>query len=325
MRQRTPRLAAAAATIVILGLVAGCSSSGAANPAPQGDLRYGSAPAVGQAGSATGGQGGGADTALKSSGGAGGQDQVVAQAPTDGAKIVRTGTMELQVADLQAALTAARTKVAALGGYIGAEKSAAGSDQPVASITYRIPVARWDEAIDSLHGLALNVVAEDSQAIEVTSQLVDLGARIRNLQASETALQAIAASATRISDVLDVQARLSDVRGQIEQLTAQQASLQDQVAYGTMTVTYGLQVAAVSEAARNWNPGAQVDGATASLVGILQALASAGIWFGIVWLPIIAVLLVLAVGLGRLGRRLGLRLPRNPEPTPPSAPLAPEA
>ena len=325
MRQRTPRLAAAAATIVILGLVAGCASSGAADPAGQRDLRYGAAPVPGQAGPATGGQGSGADTALKSASGPAAQGELIAQGPTDGAKIVRTGTMELQVADLEAALTAARTKIAGLGGYIGAEKSAAGSDQPVASITYRIPVARWDDAIDSLHGLALKVVAEDSQAIEVTSQLVDLGARIRNLQASETALQAIAASATKISDVLDVQARLSDVRGQIEQLAAQQASLQDQVAYGTMTVTYGLQVAAVSEAAKNWNPGAQVDAATAGLVGILQAIASAGIWFGIVWLPIIAFLVVLALLLARFGRRLGLHVPRNPEPTLPTTPIAPGA
>ena len=43
----------------------------------------------------------------------------------------------------------------------------------------------------------------------MTSQVVDLQARIANLRASETALQGIAAKATKISDVLEVQAQLT--------------------------------------------------------------------------------------------------------------------
>ena len=50
----------------------------------------------------------------------------------------------------------------------------------------------------------------------MTGQVVDLEARIRNLRASETALQGIAAKAIKISDVLEVQAQLTAVRGEIE-------------------------------------------------------------------------------------------------------------
>jgi len=39
-----------------------------------------------------------------------------------------------------------------------------------------------------------------------------------------------------------------------------------------------------------FDPAAEVDRATANLVEILQGLATAGIWFGIVWLPILLVL-----------------------------------
>ena len=72
----------------------------------------------------------------------------------------------------------------------------------------------------------------------MTGQVVDLEARIKNLQASEIALQGIAERATKISDVLEVQAQLTDVRGQIEQLTAQLKDLNDRAGYATLTARF---------------------------------------------------------------------------------------
>jgi hypothetical protein len=225
-------------------------------------------------------------------------------APRDDAKIVRTGSISLQVEDVTAAVGRARAAIHGVGGYIGESHQARSDDRPVASITYRIPTDRWDDAVDALRGLG-TVVEEQTEAVEITGQLVDLAARIENLRASEQALQQIAASATRIPDVLEVQQRLSEVRGQIEQLTAQQAHLEDRASYGTLTVTFGEEVEAIAEAAEDWSAGTEVERASASLVDILQALATAGIWFGIVWLPMLILLGVLSfVGLVVL-RRLG--------------------
>ena len=228
----------------------------------------------------------------------------------DDAKIIRTGTMELEVADVAAAIRTARDKIRGLGGYIGASQTYNEDDQPFAQITYRIPVDRWEEALDalrSLTGIATKVVSEQTQAVDVTGQVADLDARIRNLRASEVSLLAIAEQATRIADVLEVQARLTDVRGQIEQLEAQQTQLGDQTSYATLSVSYRLPVvAAIETQAKGWDPGAIFDEASASLVGVLQGLVGAGIWFAIVWVPVIIVVsLVVAFALWVL-RRLGL-------------------
>ena len=128
-------------------------------------------------------------------------------AAVDDAKIVRTGTIALEVTDVQAALVTARDGIRAMGGYIGASQTENIEDQPYATITYRIPADRWEDALDllrTLNGLTSNVVTESTQAVEVTGQVIDLEARIRNLRASERALQEIAASATRVTDVLEV-------------------------------------------------------------------------------------------------------------------------
>ncbi|HTC85907.1 MAG TPA: DUF4349 domain-containing protein, partial [Candidatus Acidoferrum sp.] len=152
--------------------------------------------------------------------------------------IVKTGSVTVEVPDLNAALLKARAAISGLGGYISGSDQANQGDQVLASVTYRIPAARWDEAIDAISGLATKVVALKTGTTEVTGQVLDLGARIDNLRATEQALQAIMVKATRIQDILDVQNQLTGVRGQIEQLTTEQAHLKDQAALSTLTVLF---------------------------------------------------------------------------------------
>ncbi len=211
----------------------------------------------------------------------------------DDAKIIRTGTMDLEVSDVAAAVKSARTAILAMGGYVGASNAGTNGDTPFAEIAYRIPADRWEDALAELRvlgGLTTKIVSEQTQAVEVTSQVVDLEARIRNLEASEAALQGIAAKATKISDVLEIQAQLTGVRGEIEQLTAQLKDLNDRAAYATMTARYSVPIVAVQVATKDWTPATAVDEAMASLISSLQGLTDAGIWFVIVWLPILLVL-----------------------------------
>jgi hypothetical protein len=233
----------------------------------------------------------------------------------DNLKIVYTGSLQLVVDDLQQALAKGRAAIAAVGGYIGASEEYNDGDKSVATITYRIPAARWEETIASLRGLGNKVVAEQTQATEVGSQIVDLEARIRNLRASESALVEIAKGTGKVSDLLEVEAQLTEVRGQIEQLDAQRTQLNDQVAYGTLVTTYGTELKAVQETAKGWDPSQDVDGALATLIGVGQAIASAAIWFAIVWLPLLLVLLVIALIIRLVYRRFGPK-PKPSEPIP---------
>jgi len=220
--------------------------------------------------------------------------------------IIRTGTLELQVADVDTAAATARGTINELGGYVGASRRTTDGEHPVATITYRIPSDRWDEALEALRALGKKVIGESTEAEEVTSQVVDLGARITNLAASERALQAISEKATKITEVLEVQRELSSVRGEIERLVAQKENLEGRAALGTLTVTFGVEIVAITEATKDWDPASEVDRATASLVDILQAVTAAGIWFAIVWVPVLLALAVFGfVGLFLL-RRMGL-------------------
>jgi hypothetical protein len=218
--------------------------------------------------------------------------------------------MDLEVSNVPQAIREARDAIRSMGGYVGASQTSNIDDQPFAQITYRIPVDRWEDALDALRGVdgeTTKVVSEQTDSVDVTGQVVDLEARIRNLQASETALVAIAEQAVRIQDILDIQARITEIRGQIEQLEAQENALADQTSYATLTVSYQLPVvAAIEVQAEGWDATAIFDEASATLVGVLQALAGAGIWLLVVWVPILVMFAVAAGIVALLLRRFGV-------------------
>src|SRR5262245_16651096 len=172
-------------------LVAGCGSSGASQilstvGAPIGNPDDAAAPSAAASAAPAEAPGGTGGNVVGDSGAA------VPDALRDRLKIVYTGSLQLVVADLPAALAKAKAAVLATGGYVGASQESNSGDASVATITYRIPAERWDDAIGSLRGLASEVVAESTEATEVGGQIVDLEARLRNLRASEASLQAIA-------------------------------------------------------------------------------------------------------------------------------------
>jgi hypothetical protein len=291
-------------------------SGGSAGTGGQGDPTKGN----GNQGNGTQGNANGSAGNGTGNGAGGGEPQPAAYvAGQEGLQIIKTGTVQLQVADIDAGVTAASHAISQLGGYVSGSDRSGDGESARASVTFRIPAARWDEALAGIRGVGLKVVDERSSTDDVTTQVVDLAARIKNLESSEAAFQAIMDRAADIEDVLTVQDRLTTVRGQIEQLVAEKASLEGRAAYSTLTVTLTLKptpVPVVAEA--GFDPAGEAAAATTTLVGFLQSLATAGIWFGIVWLPIL-------LGIGLLvaaGIVVTRRLSRAGPPIVPGAPSA---
>lgn len=315
---RRPRLLLA--LVSVIALVAACSSGSAAGPVGNpvsgggGAEASGGQPNTDQSGGSTGSQ------PIANPGSR--TTQYAINRPD--LLIIKTGQLSLQVDGIDAALATASGKIAALGGYVAGSTRQGDGDQMVATETYRIPANQWDAALVALRGLAIKVTGEQTQTQDVTGDVLDLGARITNLQVTEAALQGIMVKATKIADVLAVQQQLTDVRGQIEQLTTQKQRLEGQAAFSTLTVSYGLKPQpAVVTSQQKFDPNAEVDKASASLVDVLQGLATAGIWFAIVWLPILLALAIVGgivvLILRRVAPRRGATGPGSVLPTTPEA------
>ena len=259
-------------------------------------------------------------------GASGSKSQADQQAPIqDTAYIVKTGTMTVEVPRLDETLLKARAAITGLGGYIAGSQQVNNKDRSTASLTFRIPVARWEDALDAIRKLdSVKVKDLTTNSVEITGQVLDLGARIDNLKATERQLLLIMGKAVKITDILEVQSRLTDVQGQIEQLSTQQAHLQQQAALSTLTVVFSTPAPqAVTETSKGWDPAAELDHAVAQLLGIGQSLATAGIWFAIVWLPVLFAVVLVALVVRFAAGRLGLL--RRPDGGPGPEPAAPAA
>lgn len=239
-------------------------------------------------------------------GGDGGGDQPASLADQ---RIIKTGEISIEVPDVTKALARVRAMAVQLGGYVGG--SQAGTRDEAATLTLRIPADRFEDALTRLHELDGDVVAEGTSEQDVTSTVVDLEARIANLQASETQYRTLLGQAVKVEDILAVQTRLDDVRGQIEQLQAQHKELSGLADLSTLTVT--LIPSALQQAAGSWDPGKTVADAFAALVGVGQAVGNGVIWFVIVWLPALGGLAIVVLLAMRLVPGLRSRISRAPK------------
>jgi hypothetical protein len=288
------------------------STVGASVGAPLGGI-VGNGVGAGQAGGGdSGGSDGGSegsdDGGSEGSGGGASDGVELLDARLSELLVIKTGSIAIQAAALDPALADATAVVLGLGGYASGSERTGDGDDARAATTYRIPSARWDEALVAIRGIGEKVLDERSETVDVTGQVVDIEARMRNLETTERAFQSIMDRASVIKDVLQVQERLTDVRGQIEELASRAVHLREQAAMSTLSVTFSIKPAPViAQQEARFDPGTETEAATAQLVGILQALATAGIWFAIVWLPILVGGGLLAVVAVILVRRL-LRL-----------------
>lgn len=284
------RIAPATAVVMVVAslVLSACAEAGSAPPpiAPGGEgerLDQGLPPAVAP-GAPTDRSDGGGMTALIEP------------------RIIKTGEITLEADDVAATLGKVRALATRLDGYVGASQSGAFGEG--GTLTLRIPASRFDEALTALHEIGGKVIAEATREQDVTSQIVDLRARIENLEASEAAYRALVNRATEIEDILAVQARLDEVRGEIERMSAQLESVSDQADLSTLTVS--VVPAALATQSSDWDPGQVFEEAVTTLLGIGQGIVGGLIWFGVVVLPIglvLAFVVLLILRSGILARR----------------------
>lgn len=238
----------------------------------------------------------------------------VASVPVVGPKVIKTATISMEVGDgkLAKAVDRAASIAAAHGGFVeGTTTSNEEDGMSTSTLVVRVPADRFDAARAELRGLG-KVESEELAGDDVSSQLVDYEARLRNLRSHEAALNTLMGRAKEINEILQVQGQLFTLREQIEQLDAQRAQLENAAALATLTVDlFEPGAATLTEAEESAPDGvlarsleSAVDGSLAVIGGMIVVLGYA--------IPLGAIALVLWL-LGRLAMR------RRPAETPPPA------
>jgi len=168
-------------------------------------------------------------------------------------KIVRTSSVDLVVQRPAEAAEKIRGLAEGLGGFLVSSQVSGGPNSGGASLTIRVPAARFEEARAEIRQLWLRVESEKVEAQDVTRQYVDEDANLRNLRAEELQYLSILKQAHTVKDTLEVSDKLGDVQGEIERQQAEFDALSKQIE--TVAITVSLRAEAEAQVfGLHWRP-----------------------------------------------------------------------
>jgi hypothetical protein len=253
--------------LLILGivLISGCGASPSVAPSPPGDR-------------------GGEEGLVPASADGGRDESWIPAELTEDRKIVKTGSITLEVEDIAETIDEVAEMADELNGYVVSSYKYEYERGVSGHITIRVPFEKFDESFARLRQLAIAVPYETTTAEDVTEEYVDLESQLGNLQATEAQYLVLLEKAETVEEMLKVQKELSNVRGQIEQIEGRMKYLEQTSDTSLIEVT----LQETKGLAEPWSASAAFQSAVRGLTTFGRGLATALIWIGIfcwAWVP----------------------------------------
>jgi hypothetical protein len=238
-------------------------------------------------------------------------------------EVVATASAAVEVDDARAAAARIGADADELGGYVeamsvgGASAGASlGADTmpmpPIggdAWVTVRVPADRLGEAVGALEE-AGEVTSSQVDRRDVTTEAIDLRARVAALEASVARLTELVARSASTADLIAAETALSERQSELQSYRGQLEHLDDRIAMSSLTVSL-IETAPAVEA----DPAGFGDGVAAGWNGLVAALNGFVVALGFLlpWLaPIVVIVAVAWLSRGALRRRRRERLSPKP-------------
>jgi hypothetical protein len=151
--------------------------------------------------------------------------------------IIRTANMETEVKDLKTFTSSVRTLIRQLGGYVDAEEFTIDDYRKNATITLKVPVQKFEEAVNNLseHSVAVNKISISSQ--DVSAEIVDIKARLEVRSATRDRYIQLMKGAKNVEDLLRVQSEVNSIQEEIESGKSRANYLAHASAMSTINIT----------------------------------------------------------------------------------------
>jgi hypothetical protein len=233
-----PRAALAAPLMVpvmlLVALLAGCGArahtdSSASSGGSSSEAQAPGAPAPDSPGSRPAGDE--SDTNVGS-----GAKQAVATTPMT-RQVISTGQLSMHSKSISRARAQVTGLLASWHGLIADEQTNSDDKGRVvdSTLTLRVSSAKFSEAMDAL-GRVGEVEQRSTKSEDVTTQVIDNGARVRAAERSIRQIEALLSRAKELSDIIAIESDLARRQADLDSLKSQQAWLEDQTSLSTITV-----------------------------------------------------------------------------------------
>ncbi len=178
------------------------------------------------------------DTARKDGKPADGSKAPAATAPLpQKPQLIKTADLAMRLESIDKAVVQIRQLVQGQQGdiYNFQDDRSPENSKRQASLVLKVPSAALDDTLAAIAKLG-QIQGQSIKSEDVTQQLVDTDARLKNLRQQEDMTRKIMERSGSIKDVLAVSEQLATIRQQIEQLDATVKNLRQQVAYSTINL-----------------------------------------------------------------------------------------
>lgn len=166
-----------------------------------------------------------------SGGGSGGQNPAGQQ----DRKLIKTGSISLEVEQLAATEEAVLAWCQSFGGYVASSFN----HETNAAFTVRIPAVRFDDAMAAAGNLG-RVRSRNISTQDVSEQFYDLQTRLDTRKILRDRLQSYLAQAKDMEDLLHIERELNSTLTEIESMEGRMRRLSNQIDYSTITVDASL-------------------------------------------------------------------------------------
>ncbi|MEH0818921.1 MULTISPECIES: DUF4349 domain-containing protein [unclassified Micromonospora] len=249
-------------------------------------------------------------------GGAGQPGKAGAGAPdlrVDQRSIIYTGTMRVQVDDVEGAARRAVAAVVAAGGFVGGDNRRSVAADAEAELELRVPAAKFTALIDELATYGKQQRRE-VRTQDVTEETVDLDARIATQRARVESARKLLARATSVSELVSLEDEVAKREADLASLEAKKRRLADLTALSTITVSFVGKDASTAEEETETGFMVGLRGGwkvfVASMTILLTVLGAVLPWLLAFGVPLVVFLAV-------------LRRRRRQRPAPPAPPTTP--
>ncbi len=153
-------------------------------------------------------------------------------------KIIKTGSLTLQVKDFKKYSEILSGSVKQYGGYIANEDQSQSDEKLESSVSIKVPVDKFDDLMNQLPESADKMVEKKISTDDVTGEIVDVRSRLQAKEQMRLKYLEFLKQSKNMEDVLKVQAEINDIQEAIESASGRVNYLKHQSAYSTINIIY---------------------------------------------------------------------------------------
>jgi len=153
-------------------------------------------------------------------------------------KIIKTANLNLEVKDYNIYNTSLREKLKQFGGYIAQEEQSQSEYKIENIITIKIPVAQFDDAVNSISSNAKELNEKKITSEDVTTEVIDTRSRLEAKKQVRLRYLDLLKQAKNMEEILSVQSEINGIQEQIESAAGRMEYLQHSSSFSTIHLTF---------------------------------------------------------------------------------------